>query len=58
MLLCLKPQALSRIRFADGEVAAIALISISELRTLLQNFPERAAGGITDSLPLYLDSGQ
>jgi isopentenyldiphosphate isomerase len=49
----LKPDALARIRFADGEVAAIALFTVEELRALVRAYPERVASGLTGSLHLY-----
>jgi isopentenyldiphosphate isomerase len=46
----LQAKALPRIRFADGEVAAIATFSLDELRTLAEAFPERLASGLAYSL--------
>ena len=46
--------ALSRIRFLDREVAALALFAISEVQTLIDTSPEHVASGLTASWPLYL----
>jgi isopentenyldiphosphate isomerase len=49
----LQPGALARIRFADGEVAAIALFTVGELRAHVRAYPERIASGLTGALHLY-----
>lgn len=46
--------ALSRIRFLDREVAALALFAVSEVQTLLDTAPGRVASGLAASWPLYL----
>ena len=45
--------ALGRIRFADGEVAALAIFAVDELRALVEAHPERVASGLAGSLYLY-----
>lgn len=45
--------AWERLRFVDGEVAALAVFRVSELATLLRDFPERVGGGLRDSFPFY-----
>lgn len=52
----LKPDRLQRIRFLDGEVAAISIFSLSELQALIDTFPERVASGLLGSFPTYLRS--
>lgn len=47
---------MDRARFADGEVAALALFSLEELRALLAAQPERAAAGLAESA--YLLDGE
>ena len=42
-----------RNRSPDGEVAAVALFKLSELRTLLREYTERAAAGLIQNSPLY-----
>ena len=42
-----------RNRSPDGEVAAVALFKLSELRTLLRKHPERAAAGLVHNFRLY-----
>ena len=49
----LKPGALGKARFVDGEVAALALFSVSEIETLIERFPERVASGLVGSWPIY-----
>ena len=41
----LKPEAAAKIRFADGEVAGLAVFAVPELRMLVQRSPERVARG-------------
>ena len=53
----LRPQALARIHFADGEVAAICVFALPELQGVLARHPERIASGLRDSLDGYLRSG-
>jgi len=50
---CLKTDALAKIKFLDGEVAAICVFTISELKTLLKKFTERVASGLIGSFPVY-----
>jgi 8-oxo-dGTP pyrophosphatase MutT (NUDIX family) len=50
----LQPGALARIRFVDGEVAAMAVFSTAEIQMLLHSHPERIASGLARSWPLYL----
>lgn len=50
----LQPGALERIRFADGEVAAIAVFADDDLQDLMREAPERIASGLSASLALYL----
>jgi isopentenyldiphosphate isomerase len=52
----LKPGRLQRIRFVDGEVAAISLFALSELQALIDTFPERVAPGLLGAFPTYLRS--
>jgi len=49
----LKPGAVGQIRFSDGEVGALALFNMVELRRYCQRFPERAASGLSDALGYY-----
>lgn len=51
----LNDNAYHRIRFTDGEVAALAQFQIDELAHLIQRYPERVGGGLRDSFPLYLE---
>lgn len=46
-------EAYHRIRFTDGEVAAIALFQTHELATLITQHPERVGGGLRDSFSFY-----
>lgn len=50
----LRTGALSRIRFVDREVAALALFAVSEIQTLLDTALHHVASGLTASWPLYL----
>jgi 8-oxo-dGTP pyrophosphatase MutT (NUDIX family) len=50
----LRAGALSRIRFVDGEVAAVALFSRVEIQMLLNSRPERVASGLAHSWSFYL----
>jgi len=43
-----------KIKFRDGEVAAICMFTVSELKTLLKKSPKRVAPGLAGSLPVYL----
>ena len=54
----LKSEAVPKIRFCDGEVAAISVFSISELKILLEEFPRRAASGLIGSFPTYIKHKQ
>jgi isopentenyldiphosphate isomerase len=49
-----QPGALDRIRFADGEVAAIAVFGVEDLRSTITREPERFASGLRASLAFYL----
>ncbi|MBC8492248.1 MAG: NUDIX domain-containing protein [Chloroflexi bacterium] len=49
----LKTDQLVKARFADGEVAAISVFSLSELQALINAFPERVASGLLESFPIY-----
>ena len=49
----LNNEAYHRIRFTDGEVAALALFQIEELATLIQKYPNRVGGGLRDSFSFY-----
>jgi len=49
----LKADRLHKVRFVDGEVAAISVFSLSELQALINTFPERVASGLLESFPLY-----
>ena len=44
---------LSRLRFVDGEVAAIALFAVPALAALIERFPERVASGLRASWRYY-----
>jgi isopentenyldiphosphate isomerase len=48
-----KAEALPRIRFTDGEVAGLAIISVVEMRELVKRYPERVASGMIDSIAFY-----
>jgi isopentenyldiphosphate isomerase len=50
----LRPGALSKIRFVDGEVGAVALFAVPEVQAMLDAVPERVASGLAGSWPLYL----
>lgn len=49
----IKPEAVARIRFTDGEVAGLAVFLVSELRALVEQFPERVASGLGDAMAYY-----
>lgn len=49
----LKPDAVRRIRFTDGEVAGLSVFAVKELRALVQKFPERVASGLSDAIGYY-----
>jgi len=49
----LRPGALSRIRFVDREVAAVALFALPEVQALIDATSERVASGLAASWPLY-----
>lgn len=44
---------LHSLRIEEGEVAAISIFSISELRLMMATFPERMASGLTASFRFY-----
>jgi isopentenyldiphosphate isomerase len=52
----LKGGRLDGIRFVDGEVAAICLFTMRELKALLGTFPGTVASGLRASFPIYLRS--
>ncbi len=52
----LQPGALERIRFADGEVAAIAVFAVDALQVITRDQPEQIASGLGASLAMYLGS--
>ena len=52
----LKSTDLSKIKFVDGEVAALSIFKLRELEMMVSDFPERVASGLRKSLPLYLKS--
>ena len=45
--------SISCIRFTDGEVAALGVFSVPELRELIRRYPERIASGLADSMAYY-----
>lgn len=49
----LKPGAMGKIRFADGEVAGMSVFSVAELRELVRMYPERVAAGLSDAIGYY-----
>jgi 8-oxo-dGTP pyrophosphatase MutT (NUDIX family) len=49
----LKPEAAAHIRFSDGEVAGLSVFAVSELRALVQQYPERVASGLADAIGFY-----
>jgi isopentenyldiphosphate isomerase len=49
----LKTESVGRIRFRDGEVAGLAVISLPELRLLLERYPQRVASGLHEAIGLY-----
>lgn len=49
----LKKEAAARISFADGEVAGLGVMNVAELRRLVQQYPERVATGLSDSIGYY-----
>ena len=49
----LKPGAMGKIRFADGEVAGMSVFSVAELRELVRKYPERVAAGLSDAIGYY-----
>jgi isopentenyldiphosphate isomerase len=53
----LSPTTFSKLRPAQGEVAAIALFSILEVESMLSTFPERVASGLRSSFPIYRANG-
>jgi hypothetical protein len=52
----LRPGALERIRFKDGEVAALVVFRRSKVQVLLETLLERVASGLADSWQPYVDS--
>ena len=46
----LKEESIKRIRFSDGEVAALALFRIDELRAYCKTYPDRVATGLADAI--------
>lgn len=49
----LRPEAIARVHFADGEVAALCLFAVPELARYLAACPDRVASGLVGSFPLY-----
>jgi len=49
----LRAERLRSIRFADGEVAALAVFSLDTLHDLVSRAPERVASGLLGALPWY-----
>lgn len=49
----LKKEAVAKIRFTDGEVAALAVFAVGELRALIQRFPERIASGLSGAMDFF-----
>ena len=49
----LKAASTRHIRLREGEVAGLAVITLPELRLLVERFPERVASGLLEALPLY-----
>lgn len=49
----LKAASVNRIRLREGEVAGLAVISLPELRVLIERFPERVASGLVEAMPFY-----
>lgn len=45
-----------KLRFADGEVAAISFFSLPALQGLVDKYPERVASGLAQSLTTYLET--
>ena len=54
----IKNKAIPKIEFRDGEVAAICILSISELKILLEKFPKRVGSGLIGSFPIYIKHKQ
>jgi 8-oxo-dGTP pyrophosphatase MutT (NUDIX family) len=54
----LRAEAMPRIRYPDGEVAAVCLFNVPELVRCVEAHPERVASGLLGSLPLYLEAAQ
>lgn len=50
----LATEAITKIAFADGEVAAIVLVPIAQASGMVANSPVRIASGLTHSLPRFL----
>lgn len=49
----IRPAEFASIRFSDGEVAGLALVNLAEIRAMSARFPERVAGGLSESLVYY-----
>jgi isopentenyldiphosphate isomerase len=49
----LKPGSAGKIRFSDGEVAALCVFSLPELKALVSRYPERVASGLYEALGAY-----
>ncbi len=49
----LKPGAMNKIRFADGEVAGMSVFSVAELREMVRKYPERVAAGLGEAMGYY-----
>lgn len=50
----IKEAALPKIKFTDGEVAALCLFSIKELATMVKRASHMAASGLLGSFPIYM----
>jgi hypothetical protein len=45
--------ALDRVRFADGEVAGLAVMPVATVRALVATMPERVASGLRGAMRWY-----
>jgi len=52
----LKGDGMRSASFSDGEVAAISVFAVSEIRELIKGFPERVASGLLQSFPVYAEA--
>lgn len=51
----LKSESLIKMNFLDQEVAAISVFSLSELQSLIKNYPNTVASGLRESFSVYND---